>query len=586
MLGLGLVPQTPAFSADKAKVLRYALNSAEAGFDPAQVSDIYSRTITEHIFEGLYAYDYLARPYKVKPCVAEGMPEVNADFTVWTIRLQRGIFFADDPAFQGRRRELVAEDFVYAFKRFFDPRLKSPKVGVLAELGWVGLQRFKQVAARTPGTFEVDTPLLGLRALDRHTLQMRFDQPRPRLLFTLAQGDLFGAVAREVAEHYGGEIMAHPVGTGSFRLTQWRRSSRIVLERNPGYREVYYDAEPAADDAAGHALLARFKGRRLPMVDRVEVAIIEEAQPRWLSFLNEEFDLCFYVPPELVEAAAPVGQLAPHLARRGMGLHRALGSDRILHYYNMEDPVLGGYSAEKVALRRALSLATNVPAEIRLARRGQAIQAQSLVAPHTWGYDAQLKTENSDFDLARARALLDLFGYVDRDGDGWRERPDGSPLVLNLASSPETIYRTMDEIWKKGMDALGIRVEIRRGKWGEQLKSARAGQLQIWMLGYTSSSPDPQQDGLDLLYGPASGGQNLARFQLARYDEIYRQMQSLPDGPQRLALLREAQRLALAYQPHKVTVHRIVTDVTQPWLRGFRRPVFGFRFWQYVDIDS
>ena len=74
-------------------------------------------------------------------------------------------------------------------------------------------------------------------------------------------------------------------------LKSWRRSSLIVLERNPGYREVLYDAEPTADDAEGQALLARFKGRRLPMVDRVEVTIIEENQPRWLAFLNGQLDL-------------------------------------------------------------------------------------------------------------------------------------------------------------------------------------------------------------------------------------------------------------------------------------------------------
>ena len=86
------------------------------------------------------------------------------------------------------------------------------------------------------------------------------------------------------------DIMAHPVGTGPFRLAQWRRSSRIVLERNTTFRDEFYDAQPPADDARGQQVLARLKGRKLPLVDRVELSIIDESQPRWLSFLNAEQD--------------------------------------------------------------------------------------------------------------------------------------------------------------------------------------------------------------------------------------------------------------------------------------------------------
>ena len=261
-----------------------------------------------------------------------------------------------------------------------------------------------------------------------------------------------------------------------------------------------------------------------------------------------------------------------------------LNPDRTLTYFNMDDPVVGGYAPEKVALRRAISLATDVGREIRTVRRGQAIPAQSVVAPGTWGYDPALKTENSDFDLPRAKALLELFGYVDRDGDGWRDQPDGSALVLRYASQPDAISRAFDEVWKRNMDALGVRLEIRAGQWPEQLKAARAGQLMIWQLGYSANSPDVQP-GLEILYGPAVGGQNLARFKHARFDAIFERMQALPDGPERLALLREAQKITVAFAPHKYNVHRIVNDLTQPWLLGFRRPPYGNQFWQYVDID-
>ena len=290
------------------------------------------------------------------------------------------------------------------------------------------------------------------------------------------------------------------------------------------------------------------------------------------------------MPLEFASQAAPNGHIAPNLAKRGIGLQRIVNTDRTLFYFNMEDPTVGGYAPENVALRRAISLGYDVWREINSIRQGQAIPAQSIVAPASWGYDPAYKTTNSDYDVARAKALLDMYGYVDRDGDGWREMPDGKPLTLEYATQPDATSRQFDEMWKRNLDALGLRLKVIKGQWPEQLKMARAGQIMIWQLGYSASDPDVQ-GGLQILYGPESGGQNLGRFKNARFDEIYRQMQALPDGPERLALLREAQRIITAYAPQKYNVHRIVSDLTQPWLLGYRRPLYGNQFWQYVDID-
>jgi len=205
--------------------------------------------------------------------------------------------------------------------------------------------------------------------------------------------------------------------------------------------------------------------------------------------------------------------------------------------------------------------------------------------PDTSGYDPAFKSENSDFSLARAKALLDMYGWVDRDGDGWREGPDGQPFTIEYASYPDTLGRQQDEAWKHNMDAVGIRLRIRAATFPEQLKAARAGQLQIWQLGYSAAAPDVQ-DGLELLYGPSAGGQNLARFRHPRYDEIYQRMQAMADGPERLALLDEALKIVTAYMPHKYNVHRILADLMHPWVIGYRRPLYGNQFWQYIDIDD
>jgi len=578
-----------AAGADGRKVLRLAFSSAETSLDPAKISDLYSRTVTPHIFEALYNYDYLARPAKIKPCLAEAMPEHSGDFRIWTIRLRRGIYFADDPAFKVQRREVVAQDVIYTIKRIFDPALKSPVVSTLESIGIIGLKAVRDEAIKQKKPFDYDREIEGMRALDRYTLRFTLETPRPRFIESLAAPDYLGVVAREVVEHYGADIDAHPVGTGPFRLKQWRRSSLIVLERNPFFREERWDAEPAPDDAEGQAILAQFKGRKLPIVDEVQVAIIDEDQPRWLSFLNGQMDVLGTkanpVPARFVNLAMPKRRVAPHLAKRGVRGTMVVNADCALTLFNMDDPLVGGYTPEKVALRRAISLAYDISTEITLLRNGAAIPAQSPLVPHTSGYDPAFKSEMSEYDPARAKALLDMYGYVDRDGDGWRERPDGQPLVLEMATEPEQRNRTFNEVWKKMMDAVGLQIRFVSAQWPENLKSARAGKLMMWQLGSSATAPDGQPS-LARLYGPEAGNQNLSRFKLPAFDRIYERLLQLPDGPEREALFHEAKLIAAAYVPWKYTVHRMDPDLWHPWVLGFRRPLFWNDWWHLVDIDE
>jgi ABC-type transport system substrate-binding protein len=434
--------------------------------------------------------------------------------------------------------------------------------------------------------FPYDTEIEGLRALDRYTLQVRTRAPRPRLIESIFAGnDIYGVVAREVVEFYGDKIMEHPVGTGPFVLKEWRRSSQMVFERNPTYRERHYESQPAPGDKEAEAIYAKFKGRRIPMVDRVVVDVIVENQPRWLAFLNNEHDFMERVPEEFITQAAPGGRLAPSLARRGMQAVFTLAPDMTLTCFNLDDPVVGGVTPDKVALRRAISLAYDVRKEITIARRGQGVPAQSPIVPHTSGYDPAFKSEMSDHDPPRAKALLDMYGYVDRDGDGWRDLPDGSPLVITRNTEPNSLSRAIDELWQKALQAVGIRLQIKIQQWPENLKAVQAGNYQMWPVGSTASSPDGQE-ALQRYYGPGAGTQNLPRFRDARFDALYDRMQGLPDGPEREALYREAKRYAVTYMPYKVHVHRMLTDIEQPWMSGYRRPLFWNDFWQYVDIDS
>ncbi len=392
-------------------------------------------------------------------------------------------------------------------------------------------------------------------------------------------------MAREVVDFYGDRVGEHPVGTGPFVLKSWKRSSRIVLARNPNYREVLYDETAPAGNARLQAVAAQFKGQRLPLLDEVQISIIEEPQPRWLSFLNEEQDLMDQLPAEFAPSAIPNNRLAPNLAKKGITMVRYPRADVSVSYFAMENPVVGGYEPHKVALRRAISLAVDIDREIRLVRRGQAIPAQSVIGLETWGYDPAFKSEMSDFSRGRAKALLDMHGYVDKDGDGWRDQPDGQPLVLEYSTSPDQQSRQLNELWKKNMDAIGIKMIFKTAKWPENLKSSRAGKLMMWGVGWSAGQPDGDTF-LALGYGPNKGGANHARFNLPAYNALYERQAKLPDGDERMAVMTEAKKLLVAYMPYKVHVHRYFTDLAQPWLVGYHRNIFVRDFYKYVDIDT
>ena len=565
-----------------AKVLRVVFSGSESGFDPPQISDVVSAAVVTSLFDAPLTYDYLARPAKLKPHTAVAMPEVHDGHTRFVFTLRPGIFFTDHPAFKGRPRELVAADYVYSIKRYYDPLTRSPTLFHWENAGVLGLAELRQQALNAKRPFDYDAEVPGLRALSRYSFEVRLARPAPRLPYLFATPAISGAVAREVIEAHPGDTMRHPVGTGPFKLGNWTRSSRIVLERNALHRHSVHDEQAAADDAVGQAIAQQMRGRQLPMLDRVEVAIIEEAQPRWLAFLNGELDI-LWVPSEFITRAAPNNQLLPNLAKQGVQMRQIVMPITRHVYFGMESPTVGGLSPEKVALRRALALAYDVEREIELVRHGQMVAAQSLMPPGVSGYDATLKSEMGTHDTARAKALLDLYGYADRDGDGWREMPDGSPLLLELTTEPSQLARQLQGLWKKAMDSVGVKMSFRVGAWPENIKASRAGRLMMWTTGWSAAIPDGNYF-MDLLYGPNKGQANASRVNLPAFDALHERQRELPDGPERDALIHQGMKLALAYMPYKASGHDIQTWLMQARVQGYVPHPFMRDFWRHVDV--
>ncbi len=564
-------------AADPGKVLRTYFPTAETGFDPARVSDRYSATINEAIFERLLTYDYLARPAKLAPMLAEALPEVADNGRTFTFHLRKGVYFTPDPAFKGVKRELVAQDFVYSLLRFFDPKLRSPYAFMIE--GIAGVQELAAQATKT-GKFDYEAKIPGLEAVDRYTLRVRLRETDFNFPFKIAHTS-YGAVAREVIEAYGDDTMAHPVGTGPYVLKEWVRGSKIVLEANPGYRGFVWDfaaSEPAWDDG----VIAVMKGKTMPQIGRIEVSIIEEVQSVWLAFQNGELD-AINLPPQFRDRAlAPDNKLLPALANEGITLYQAVDPELTYTTFNFRDPIVGGYGKDKMALRRALIMAYDEKAEIEVVRKNLALANDMPIPRGVVGYDPSYRTINP-YDPELANKLLDRFGY--RVGkDGWRTMPDGSPLLLRVATSTDAVSRQLDEVWQRSLERVKVRVQFDASKFGDNLKAAKACKLMLWGQAWTADIPDGDNF-MQLLYGPNTGQSNNGCYESKAFDAFYEKARLLPESPERRHLYLEMSRQMEVDGAWRLGVSRMRNQLIRPWVKGYKYHPILHAEWQYIDLE-
>ena len=267
-----------------------------------------------------------------------------------------------------------------------------------------------------------------------------------------------GAAAREVVEAAGPDLRTRAVGTGPFRVKEWKRGSRLILEANPNYREAYFPDSDRKEDAD---LVRSMKGRRVPFVGTVEVNIIDEDITRLLLFEQGGLDFV-QLRGEIATRLLADGKLKPEYAARG--ITRTVIAEPFLFslYFNMKDPVIGGMSNERIALRRAIALGWDADTLIKVVLADQAIPANQMIPPGVGGHDPELPVK-SLYDPATARALLDRFGYDKRDPDGFRTRARRlAPDAHAVAAHRRRHARGADAVEEEhGGDRLADRVQRR-----------------------------------------------------------------------------------------------------------------------------
>ena len=573
-------PNPKANPADPEKVLRVAFPVPETGFDPVRVNDLYSNTINAAIFQPLLTYDWMAMPTQIVPDAAESMPMISADSKTYTFKIKKGLYFTPDEAFKGQRRELTAQDFVYTLLRHADPKNRSPQVSDFDDKIFGFAESRKKAVAS--GQFDYEQKHPGIYALDRYTLAIQLVQP-DRNFLSLLTSPFAGGMAREVVEKYGFEgIMSNPVGTGPYMLDKWVRGSKIILKANPEFPGFVWDFQAPPNKPVELRIASQMQGRKMPQIGRIEVSIIEEPQSMWLAFSGKEID-AVGVPPSFIEKAlTPKNDLLQTWVAQGVNMYRSVEPDIRYQFFNMKDPVIGGYTPEKIALRRAIIMGFDVDEEIRVIRKGQAVKAQQMVSPVIAGHDPNYKSIVK-FSPLSANALLDQFGYK-KDVKGYRNLPDGKPLVFTIYSSTSSVDRERDELWKKSMDRLGIRLKVKKDKFPEMLKQGKQCAIPSWALGWTRSSE--AEFVMKLLYSKTIGQNNYACFENAEYDAYFEQLKRLPDGPERTRVLHNMYRLMEVNGVLGLSSTGIATRLSHQRLEGFRKHPLILGDWIYYDIQK
>ncbi|MDP7296751.1 MAG: ABC transporter substrate-binding protein [Gammaproteobacteria bacterium] len=561
------------------KVYRHAMDQAPTSLDPVQAANVYANFIVLNAFDTLFSYKYLARPYELKTNLAAAWPEISADGLTYTIRIKQGVHYVDDPAFSGGRgRELVAEDFIYSLKRHFDPASR-PQGAWLWSGRIVGLDEWKQAGS------DYSAEIAGLRTLDDYTIQIKLIKPYPQLLFTLAMG-YSAVVPREAVEHYGREFAIHPVGTGPFRLTSYD-TSKVILERNPNFRQEPVDIEFEGYDPQRHGFsgVAAIDGLSPPLVDRLEINFIAEASARWSSFTKGDEVQYASIPNEQVDqvlaSKRPV-TLKPEYAEK---YHFAAGIEAgfVFQTFNMDFPEFG-YNEDPQRERRNKALRCAINKAYAWEQRNESFYIglgkvfPGIIVPVAPEFDTNLSTESITRDLAGAKKLLADHGWT----------PENLPPLVYGTNSSVTA-RLMFEQFRAWMKELGYPTEKiilkRFATFGDISKAWKESRLPFVSKGWGLDFPDAENT-LQLFYGPnGSPGSNDANYRNPEYDRLYELASTMLSSPQRTEIYHRMNRLLI---DDCVSITGLARTRIYLWHKDViaipDREIVGGFFLRYVDI--
>ncbi|MEG0487626.1 MAG: ABC transporter substrate-binding protein, partial [Acinetobacter sp.] len=420
-------------------------------------------------------------------------------------------------------------------------------------------------------------------APDRYTLVIKLKQPDQNFPMLLAHQPA-GAVAREVIEHYrdkAGFAMANPVGTGPYVLSKWTPGSRIILKANPDFRGYVWDFKASSPE--DQKIVNAMKGKKMPQIGVVDIQVMEEGQSRWLSFSKDETDL-FVLDGELTVQAIQDGKLKPELVKKGVQLSRIVDPSIDYHYWNMQNPVVGGLTKDKIALRRAMAMAYSPDNQIKILLKGDAQKLQYPIPYGIVGHDPNYKT-SIPYSVKAANLLLDRYNYK-VGADGWRTLPNGKPLVIEMTLSGNTLKSQQGaEFWKKTLDNIKIKMTTKSMPFAEALKAEKQCKTMFKGSAWIADYPDADNF-MQLFYSKNIHVTNNGCMKIPEFDRLYEQTQKMNPGPERDALYRKMARILEVYMPVQMESTRYRNALAQPRVIGFKKHPIIPSEWMYFDIKK
>ena len=406
-------------------------------------------------------------------------------------------------------------------------------------------------------------------------------------------------VAWEAVAYYDGRegranLADTAVGTGPFRLGLYDKQLRYVLERNPNWYGarpentnapgVAFPGDIAADDVTAKRIDPAYTGRRMPFLDRVQFTRERESIPRFNKFLQGYYDDGGIIK-ESFDAVVQNDRLSPDMSARGMRLDREVEPTIYYIGFNMNDPVLGTGGGEKARkLRQAMSLVIDADRYLDLFLNGRGLPAQSPVPPGLFGFDPKFRNAFRTPDIDKARTLLKEAGYADGIDPATRR-----PLKLTLDTGSASAQSQLEnEFFAGAWRSLGLDVQIAATTYNQFQDKVRRGAYQIFRWGWHADYPDPENFLFLLECSNAqskSNGPNTANFCDNGFDERYRRMKDMANGPERQKLVEEMIAIVERERPWIELFHAEDFTLTHAWLINSKPMGLSYPAYKYRDVD-
>lgn len=568
-----------------AKVLQLPMRTdGPKVLDPAQGSTQYDNIACSQIFETLLTFKY-ASPRELEPLLLAEMPTTQDNGLTWEFKLKPGVRFHDNPCFPGGKgRPVTTDDVFYSIKRLAD-KSNQLKNWWLIENVIEGLDQFKneQNAAADAGRkFDYDAPVSGFIKVSDTEFKIRLTKPVYRFLYTLAQFQT-SIVPREAVEKYGKDFGFHPVGTGPFILDEWVPKQSLTLDRNPAYHEVLYPARDEWSRDDRRRRMDRAAGQKVPFVDRMEFTMFVQDQPMWLQFQAGNLGY-IEVPNDYFEEAFDkrTKELKPEMAAKGISAHNDVLLDFIFDGFNMEDPVLGGYTPDRRALRQALCLATDLNEINEAFYQGINVIYDGPIPfgmdGHPEGGKAPVSYRGPNLELARKK-LAEA---------GWPNGRNsaGEQLTIRYYTSTSLLNQQRSEMQKRQLERLGIKYEPVMVDFSTLIENVNNKKAPMFGFAWGSDYPDAENN-LALFYGPnESPGSNHYNYKSPAYDRMYEEILTMPPSPERTKKYEAMRDMLIEDAPFIGSMGRTRFYLIAPWITNCRPTERTWSWLKYLDVDE